>query len=161
MRWITHQTGAILAGLALGLSLPPLAAASAGAIFPDVIDQKLSGLAPTKRSRQKVFNRIHRGPSHWFGWWLLLFLASVSIPLPMLWRDILLGFSLGCLSHVGMDLLTPRGVPLLPFTRQGKIALPVCSTGTATETIFLLLLIAGALFWFRDAPFLQSLGRYF
>lgn len=151
MKWITHQTGAVLGAFALGLPLPGIACSCLGAVFPDVIDQRVSRLASDKRSRQKNFNRIHRGASHWFGWWLLLFIATLTVPVPLFLRDALSGFCLGALSHVGMDLLTPRGVPIMPFTHIGKIALPICSTGKAGEYIFLTLIICAGIFWFWDS----------
>lgn len=161
MKWITHQTGAVLGALALGLPWPGIAAAGAGAVFPDVIDQKISGLAATRRGRQKIFNKIHRGPSHWFGWWLLL-LAVLAV-WPPLARDAAAGFVFGALSHIALDMLTPQGVPLRPFSRRGRLALPVCSTGKAGEYVFLALLLAAGGLYFRHAlePALAAAMRYF
>ena len=61
MRWVTHQVGALGAGLLLHLPLAGLAACVVGGILPDVFDQKLAGLF---RNRQKAFNNIHRGFTH-------------------------------------------------------------------------------------------------
>lgn len=162
MKWITHQTGAVLGAMALSLPLPGVVCASIGAVLPDVIDQRLSKLAPTKSSRQKTFNRIHRGSSHWFGWWLALFLAALALPLHPLARDALAGFVLGALSHVGMDMLTPRGAPILPFGRF-KLALPLCSTGGIGEYAFLALIAAIGAFWLRNdlKPLLVGFFGYF
>lgn len=149
MKWITHQTGAVLCGLALALPLPGLVGIGMGAILPDLIDQRRSALAPAKK-RQQAFNRLHRGASHWFGWWLLLFLQFLALPLPPLARDACAGLFLGALVHVGMDLLTPRGVPALPFGHRPRLAVPVCSTGSLGEYLFLALIAAAGLFWFRE-----------
>lgn len=146
MKWITHQTGAVVCGLALSLPLAGLAGAAMGAILPDLIDQTRSAAAPAKK-RQQTFNRLHRGSSHWFGWWLALFLLLLALPLPPLARDAGAGLFLGGLVHVGMDLLTPRGVPVLPFWRKARLALPVCSTGSLREYLFLALIVGGGLFW--------------
>lgn len=161
MKWITHQTGAVLGAVALALPLPGVVCASFGAVLPDVIDQRLSMLAPG--SSRKAFNRLHRGSSHWFGWWLLLFLAILAFPLPVLCRDAAAGFTFGGLTHIGMDSLTPRGVPVLPYSRRLKLALPVCSTGSLGEYIFLAAIIAAGLFLLRDnlQTLLAGLGLRF
>lgn len=142
MKWITHQTGAALGALALSLPLPAVLAAAIGAIGPDIIDQKISGLACTRKKRQKLFNKLHRGASHWFGWWTALFLIATAAPLPSFLHDIAIGLTLGLLSHIMMDLLTPHGVPLLPFTQKFRVALPICSTGKPGEYIFLFAILA-------------------
>lgn len=163
MKWITHQSGAILGALVMGMPWPGVAAAGAGAIFPDVIDLKVSSLGGSRAGRQKIFNRIHRGPSHWFGWWLMLLLLFPVWPLPALVRDAAAGFLLGALSHVAFDMLTPQGIPLLPFSRRGKLALPVCTTGKPGEYLFLLLLWLAGGVWFGEelAPALKAAMRYF
>lgn len=149
MKWITHQTGAILAACAMALPLPAIALAWAGAVAPDWIDQKASSMATTARGRQRIFNRIHRGTSHWLGWWLALLLGAMA--LPGLWQGWLAGFALGGVSHVMMDMLTPQGVPLLPFSRRGKLTVPICSTGKISEYFFLAaLLCAAAIFWIDE-----------
>ena len=92
MKWITHQATAVAAALALHLPLGGVAAACAGAVLPDVLDQRMAGLAPTRRGQQKIFNAIHRGTTHWFGWWLAVCVAAlVLLPLSVLllsWQSI-------------------------------------------------------------------------
>lgn len=127
-----------------------------GAVLPDLIDQARSAAAPAKK-RQQTFNRLHRGSSHWFGWWLALFLLLLALPLPPLARDAGAGLFLGGLVHVGMDLLTPRGVPMLPFGRKARLALPICSTGSLREYLFLALIIGAGICWLRE-PLAGSLG---
>lgn len=112
-------------------------AAWAGAVLPDVLDQRLAGSAHSKRARQRAFNRIHRGATHWFGWWLALFLAAMTLPLPPLERAGLMGLGFGGLSHVILDMLTPQGVPLQPFSRKGRFSLKLCATGSLGEYCFL------------------------
>ena len=53
MKWITHQTGAVAAGLALQMPLLAVGAAVAGAILPDVLDQSISRMGRNKKQRQK------------------------------------------------------------------------------------------------------------
>ena len=161
MKWITHQAAAV--GAALALHLPPagVAEACAGAVLPDVLDQKLAGLARTPRGRQKIFNRIHRGATHWFGWWLALFLAALVLGLPPLQRAVLTGLGFGGLSHVVLDMLTPHGVPLQPFSRKGRFSLRLCATGSVGEYCFLAA-IALAVWFFMGHDLLQlvqKLGR--
>ena len=98
MKWITHQATAVAAALALHLPLGGVAAACAGAVLPDVLDQRMAGLAPTRRGQQKIFNAIHRGTTHWFGWWLAVCVAALVLPgasLGTLGRDALLGLGFG------------------------------------------------------------------
>lgn len=140
MKWITHQTGAIAAGLVLQMPVLAVAAAFAGAVLPDMIDQSLSCLGHTKKQRQKIFNRVHRGNSHWFGWWLSLFVLAAA--LPPIARACVAGLALGATSHVLLDMLTTRGVPLLPFSHKGQLALGLCSTGKIGEYVFLAALVA-------------------
>lgn len=144
MKWITHQTGAAAAGFALQMPLCAVAAAFAGAVLPDMLDQAASKLGRSRKQRQKIFNRVHRGNSHWFGWWLALFVASAAAPLPPLLKAICAGFFMGATSHVLLDMLTTQGVPLLPFSHKNRFSLGLCSTGKAGEYLFLLALIFGA-----------------
>lgn len=149
MKWITHQTGAVICGLALSLPLAGLIGAGVGSILPDLVDQQRAAKAP-RQKRQKTFNRLHRGASHWFGWWLILFLLLMALPLPSLVLDAGAGLFLGALAHIGMDLLTPRGVPVLPLGRSPRVALPICSTGSLREYLFLAFMAGAAIFWFWE-----------
>ncbi len=144
MKWLTHQSAAVAAALALQLPPAGIVAACVGAVLPDVLDQRLAGLAGSKRARQRVFNRIHRGATHWFGWWLVLLLAGMVLPLPPVERAALLGVGFGGISHVILDMLTPQGVPLQPFSRKGRFSLKLCSTGSLGEYCFLAAIVAAA-----------------
>lgn len=146
MKWITHQAGAIVAGSILEFPIEILASAFVGSIVPDIIDQKISSLAPTRKTKQILFNQIHRGNSHWFGWWLGLFLLTMAYPdLPFI--NIGIGLAFGALSHVILDSLTTSGVPVIPFNRKNKLSLGFCSTGSFREYCFLgVLLVLGVIF---------------
>ena len=163
MKWITHQATAVAAALALHLPLEGVAATCAGAVLPDVLDQRIAGLAPTRGGRQKVFNAIHRGTTHWFGWWLAICVAAFvlspgslgslkfgSAHLDSLGRDALLGLGFGGLSHVLLDMLTPSGVPLTPFSRQNKLSLNLCSTGSLGEYCFLACVVGATWLFFHE-----------
>lgn len=148
MKWITHQAGAAIGAAALGLPAAAIALSVAGAVWPDILDQRVSRLAGSSRKdRQKMFNRIHRGASHWFGWYAGLLLVISACPLPAAARDCAVGFALGAMSHVILDMLTPQGIPLLPFSRKGKLAAPLCITGHWSEYLFLAVMSAGG-FWY-------------
>lgn len=146
MKWITHQTGAILGALALNVPVAAVVMCVPGAILPDLIDLKLAAAGRGGRHSRKAFNQIHRGSSHWFGWWLALWLLVLSVPMPALAQDALAGAALGAFSHVLMDMLNPKGVPLLPFGRRGMVSAPVCSTGASGEYALLACMIAAGLF---------------
>ncbi|MBQ7584785.1 MAG: metal-dependent hydrolase [Desulfovibrionaceae bacterium] len=144
MRWVTHQTAAL--GLALVLQLPLISVMASwfGGILPDVIDQRFSkGIvkSSSRASQQRVFGKIHRGFSHWFGWYLLFFVAAEKLPLPLLAEEILWGVGLGGVSHVMLDMLTPKGVPLWPIGGGVRMVIPFCKTGSWREYAFLLLMI--------------------
>lgn len=156
MKWVTHQTGAILGAIALNAPLPALVMIIPGAILPDMADLSLSRLGRSKRQRRELFNKIHRGSSHWFGWWLGLLLLVLSIPIPPFLQDALAGLALGGFCHVLMDMLTPRGIPVLPFSRAQNMSTPLCSTGTKGEYIFLACMILAGIFML-----LQRMGKLF
>lgn len=158
MKWITHQTGALLGAIALQLPMASVLMVIPGAILPDLADLKMARLGDGGRHRQKVFSKIHRGTTHWFGWWLGLLFLALAFPLPSLIRDLVAGLALGAFSHVLLDLLNPKGIPLLPFGRKLRVATPVCSTGTYGEWLFLALLVsAGIIFIFNSIlPLLRA-----
>ncbi len=152
MKWITHQAAAAGAALALHLSPAGVAAACVGAALPDALDQLLAGLAPTPRGRQKAFNRIHRGATHWFGWWLALFLAALVSRLPQPGLAVLTGLGFGGLSHVVLDMLTPQGVPLQPLSRKRRFSLGLCATGSVGEYCFLAAIVLAVWFFMGRDP---------
>lgn len=141
MKWFTHQTVAVAAAIALHMPPVGIAAVAVGAILPDMIDHKIAGRGP---NRQKIFNKIHRGASHWFGWYVAVLLGAMLVPLAPRESDIVLGLAFGAISHIALDMLTPSGVPLvppLPFVAglkgKGRVSLNMCSTGSVHEYIFL------------------------
>ncbi|MDR2819263.1 MAG: hypothetical protein LBB60_01840 [Desulfovibrio sp.] len=90
---------------ALVLNLPPagVLAACAGAVLPDVLDQRVARLAGTGRGQQRAFNRIHRGATHWFGWWVALFLGALVVPLTPAMQTTLTGLCFGGLQHFKVE----------------------------------------------------------
>lgn len=67
-------------------------------------------------------------------------------------RDAVAALTIGYLSHLAADMLTPRGLRLAwPF--PGTWSLPLCRTGSATENLIVLLLIGGIGLWLLRHPF--------
>lgn len=160
MKWTTHQISAVGAAWAAGAGLPLLAGVFVGAILPDRLDQALASLY---RDKQRGWGKVHRGPTHWFGWWLLLGLAGLyaAPPVPPPVMAVLAGIGMGGLSHVILDLLTPKGVPLWPFSRKGRLSLGLVKTGGFSEYLFLALVCLGLFLWKLPdlPPILQNLTR--
>lgn len=154
MKWITHQTVAACSALAAGMSGPAALAAWAGAVLPDALDHRMAALA---RNRQRAFNQIHRGPTHWFGWWLALWLFGLMPLLPPEWRPLVAGFGFGAFSHVVLDMCTYSGVPLTPFSRKRKVSLKLCATGSVGEYAFLAVCLV--IFWFLAKDDLGRVSR--
>jgi inner membrane protein len=160
MKWITHQTAAVTAALALGLSPGGVLAACVGAVLPDALDQRLAKLALTKRARQRVFNRIHRGVTHWFGWWLALFItAAAAAHFSPAAAGTLAGVGFGGVSHIILDMLTPQGVPLRPFSREGRFSFNLCATGSVGEYCFLACMVGMACFLLKEYSLLDMALR--
>ena len=141
MKWITHQTAAIGAALVMQLPLEGVIASCVGGVLPDKLDMRIADMTP---NRQRTFNRIHRGTTHWFGWWLLLLLlggATGLLPriphLPPFAHAIIMGLGFGGLTHVVLDMLNPHGVPIMPFSRKPTLSLKLCSTGSLGVYVFL------------------------
>ncbi len=138
MKWITHQSIAVMAAFALHQPLAGLAAVWVGSVFPDVIDQKRASLS---FSRQHAFNKNHRRTSHWFGWWLALWVFAHTGILGRVPDTLLGGFAFGALTHVILDMCTTKGVPILPFGGR-RVSLKLCSTGSFAEYAFLAATVA-------------------
>lgn len=141
MKWITHQSIAVMAAFTLRQPLAGLAAVWMGSVFPDVLDQKRAALS---FFRQRAFNQNHRKTSHWFGWWLALWIFAHMGYLGPVPDTLLGGFAFGALTHVLLDMCTTKGVPFLPFGGR-RVSLKLCSTGSFAEYAFLAASVA--LFW--------------
>ncbi|MCR4665929.1 MAG: metal-dependent hydrolase [Desulfovibrio sp.] len=175
MTWKTHEVSALAMMVAFGYSAAATAAAFFGAVLPDLLDQRLASLlSVTRQGRQRAFRMVHRGGSHWFGIWLggvyAAFFAERTVAdflppsvSPVFVRDILLGLSLGALSHILLDALTPMGVPAFPFFQRPRLALPLCRTGSFSEAVFFLLAVGLLLYVSRGfwLPLFPSLPLSF
>lgn len=107
MKWITHEAVAVGAAFALGAPPAALAGTFAGSVMPDVVDQRIAGLF---QNRQRAFNRIHRGATHWFGWWLALWILG------LFWGDSATeSFFFSALREIpGLDALFPNFIGTAP-----------------------------------------------
>ena len=65
---------------------------------------------------------------------------------------------LGGISHVVLDMLTPSGIPLHPFSRKNKLSFKVCSTGSVGEYVFLGVMLV--LLGFLLGPEMKELIRH-
>ena len=157
MKWFTHKAVAIAGALAAGAHPGAVVAVMVGSVLPDMVDTAIA------RGDQKVWRRIHRQTSHWYGWYLILILLGFTLPMQQITADILRathlsfpGFSthdlarigtfgndliiwvgIGGLIHILLDALTPMRVPLYPFGGKKRFGINIVSTGTWRETVFL------------------------
>lgn len=151
MKWITHQCVAVGTAAALGLPLPALAGVAVGSVLPDVLDQSIARMLIF---RQAAFNRIHRGATHWFGWWLALMLPVLPgapvAPQGSFEALAVFGLGVGGLSHVLLDMATMHGVPVVPWSRKKRLALRLCATGSLREYLFLTVFTGGMALFFGE-----------
>ena len=157
MKWVTHQAGAL--AVAFWFKADPLVSAGMilGAVLPDLIEQGVS------RGNTRLFLAIHRGVFHWFGLYAAGLLAVVCLPLAPHARAAAAGLMFGALSHIALDALNPSGVPVLPMRDRPRLKLPLVSTGSVREWIFLGGLLALiALGGYRlDARWFRKLAHFF
>ena len=87
-----------------------------------------------------------------------ILLVACSHLVPPHWQPALLGIGLGGISHVVLDMLTPSGIPLHPFSRKNKLSFKVCSTGSVGEYVFLGVMLV--LLGFLLGPEMKELIRH-
>lgn len=144
-----------------------------GSVLPDMVDTAMA------RGDKKVWRRIHRQTSHWFGWYLVIIMTGLSYPEPQrIVLDLLrathitfpgvspcgagagqrhrpticsFGWAFGGLIHVLLDALTPMRVPLYPFGGSKRFGINLVSTGTWRETIFLFVALGAIALQFDQA----------
>ena len=153
MKWTTHKAVAVAGALLFEPGITAVAAAVFGSILPDMIDTLRAG-----GDRQR-WARLHRQSSHWFGWYAILVILALPLQrillnigwdmaafLPLNWIPYIasntgtavLWIGLGALSHIALDALNPKGVPLLPFGRRyPRAGCNLVRTGTWRESVFL------------------------
>ena len=134
MKWITHEAVAIGSAFLLGMPLPALAGVALGSVLPDMLDQ---GMARLLLLRKQAFRKLHRGATHWFGWWMAALIIGLGQPDQSRLVSFLTGIAYGSLIHVALDLFTVGGVPIAPWSKRHMISLNLCKTGGLREYVFL------------------------
>ncbi len=120
-----------------------------GSLLPDIDHPKSWVGQRTRPVSTAVASALgHRGVTH-------SAIAAVSLTVLLLHagyaRGAVAALTVGYLSHLAADMLTPRGLRLAwPF--PGTWSLPLCRTGSATENLIVLLLIAGIGLWLLRHP---------
>lgn len=171
MKWFTHKAVAVAGALAAGAHPGALVAVLVGSVLPDMVDTAMA------RGDQKVWRRIHRQTSHWFGWYLIIIILGFTFPTQRLVLDLLrathitfpgvspaalaqvsgigndlvVWVGIGGLIHILLDALTPMRVPLYPFGGKKRFGINLVSTGTWRETVFLFVALGAIALQFKEA----------
>lgn len=129
----------------LGLAIVVL-----GSLLPDIDHPKSWVGQRTRPVSTAIASALgHRGVTH-------SAIAAVGLTMLLLHagyeRGAVAALTIGYLSHLAADMLTPRGLRLAwPF--PGTWSFPLCRTGSPTENLIVLLLVAGIGLWFLRHPF--------
>lgn len=171
MKWFTHKAVAVAGALAAGAHAGALVAVLVGSVLPDMVDTAIA------HGDKKVWRRIHRQTSHWFGWYVLLILLGFTLPLQEvtadllratnisfpgvshsalsgageLGNDLIVWVGIGGLVHVLLDALTPMRVPVYPFGGSKRFGISLVSTGTWQEYAFLVVALGAIAVQFEKA----------
>ena len=171
MKWFTHKAVAVAGALAAGAHMGEMVAVLVGSVLPDLIDTTVA------HGNKKIWRRIHRQTSHWFGWYILLILLgaafhlqdiniellhTANITFPGISRDtlrtisaygntLIIWIGVGALIHVLLDALTPMRVPIFPFNGRRRFGISLISTGTWQECVFLVAAVGAIALQFDKA----------
>jgi inner membrane protein len=120
--------------------------AAIGGLLPDV-DHSSSVMG----SKTKILSFLkHRGLTHSIlGAGIVYFLMQFLFTRYLTKAVPLINYvMIGYISHIFLDMLTPSGVSLFyPFKKRIKI-LPLIKTGSAAETVFMLLMVAAMSYFY-------------
>lgn len=134
MKWQTHLAGGILAGALLGANPAGMAVAGVSALLPDIdtFNSKVGRASPLISIPVSILFG-HRGIFHSFLATGLVFLAAKAAA-----PGYAVYITLGYLSHLLLDVLTPQGVKLL-WPLPHRFSIPLVQTGSVFEWMFFLL----------------------
>ena len=153
----THALGGLVFAYLFQVPNYAVPLAVVGAFFPD-IDLKFTYYIPPKGVRTTLWN-THRGITHHPIIVLALFVLWVFLektyPQWGFYWDFLYGFNVGYLSHLVLDTLTHKGIPV-GFGYHPRFSFRLMKTGGIGEKIVLVLLIAA----FGGLIYLKSKGIY-
>lgn len=159
MEYKTHVAGGVLLTLVLiertevvspDQVVPFAVAALIGSIAPD-IDHKNSFISNRLKPLSFLVRRTttHRGATHaplviaLFS--LLLYYGLALTTVGGLAYPLAVGFFVGAISHVLLDMLNPQGVPLLfPLPKAKRARIAHIPTGSLIEKVILVALIVAA-----------------
>ena len=103
MTWKSHKLVSAAIAYAIGLPLEGIIAVTIGSITPDFIEF--------------VFKIKHRGVSHFWGIYALVFLFATYHALQQPIAGLIIKWtSLGCLLHIFEDAMSKAGIPMFPGT---------------------------------------------
>lgn len=160
MRGRTHLIVGTAAGVATALAVPVeddmmrlgiFAATVVGSLFPD-IDNTQSKLGRKIKPISIILNKLfgHRGFVHSPCNLILIFAAAIifmAVFENFTYLPVLIGFSIGFITHMILDAITKGGIPFLyPFSKK-RYNFTIIKTGGIGEALFLgvFLLACGAI----------------
>jgi inner membrane protein len=146
----------VVVGLATWLATAPLLHVSsvdpvyvglavAGSLLPDV-DHPKSWVGRRTRPISTAIASVlgHRGVTH--SAIAVLGLSSLLLHAGYRWGGVV-ALAVGYLSHLGADMLTPRGLRLA-WPLRGTWGFPLCRTGSPAEPVIVLALTGALAWWF-------------
>lgn len=145
MKWFSHRVFAVGIAAICKFDLVGMGLAYLGSTVPDSIDFFLAKIGFN-------FNKIHRKHSHAWVWYALMLALLHFAAYPFIannfaellkYKDLITAFFLGIFSHIFLDMLTIKGVPIF-INPNKKMAVKLVSTDTWTESVFIFLFFTAA-----------------
>lgn len=145
MKWFSHRIFAVGMAAVCKFDFIGIGAAYLGSTVPDSIDFFLTKLGAD-------FNKIHRRHSHAWVWYALALallhyaaypFLSRNLPWLLQYKEYIAAFFLGIFSHIFLDMLTIKGVPLFLDTDK-KIAFKLVRTNRFSESVFIFVFFVAA-----------------